>query len=145
MDQGGAPRELSAEPHVFHGGCYCGRVRFKVSVLLSGNALNVIECNCSICTMTGFVHLIVPAARFELLQGEAALVDYRCNTRVARHRFCGTCGIKCFYTPRSHPDGIDVNARCLEGFSNLELCTTLFDDGDREFATAAIAHLSQAG
>jgi len=93
------------------GGCHCGRVRFEV---LAPEALDVSECNCSICGKTGFLHLIVPKERFKLLRGGDALVTYTFNTGTARHLFCSVCGIKSFYVPRSHPDGYSVNARCLD-------------------------------
>ncbi len=93
------------------GGCHCGRVRFEVTAPAH---LEVSECNCSICSKTGFLHLIVPKSRFRLLSGEDALTTYRFNTGVARHLFCSTCGVKSFYVPRSHPDGYSVNARCLD-------------------------------
>lgn len=126
--------------HTYRGGCHCGRVRYEVD---APGTLHVLDCNCSICRMTGFLHLIVPASRFRLLQGEDALVDYRFNTGAARHRFCGHCGVKSFYVPRSHPDGIDVNARCLDAAATLDLRVEPFDDNDRDAATAALAHLSR--
>lgn len=93
------------------GGCHCGAVRFEVDV---PDSPEVEDCNCSICRMSGFLHLIVPAASFRLLQGEAALSLYTFNTGVAKHYFCSICGIKPFYIPRSNPDGVDVNVRCLD-------------------------------
>ena len=93
--------------------------------------------------MTGFLHLIVPAARFRLLDGEDALTEYRFNTGAARHLFCGHCGVKAFYVPRSHPDGFSVNVRCLDAGTVERVRITPFDDNDREAATAAIAHLSK--
>ena len=75
----------------------------------------VTECNCSICTKKGFLHLIVPPEQFELLSGDDALTTYRFNTGTAQHTFCSTCGIHPFYVPRSDPDKIDVNVRCLDG------------------------------
>ena len=93
------------------GGCHCGRVRFEVEAPADAQ---VAQCNCSICSKTGYLHLIVPAARFRLLSGSDALTTYRFNTGTARHLFCSTCGIKSFYVPRSHPDGYSVNARCLD-------------------------------
>jgi hypothetical protein len=75
----------------------------------------VLDCNCSICIKKGFLHLIVPAAEFAVLRGAEELSEYRFNTGVAVHKFCRRCGIHSFYTPRSHPDGVDVNARCLDG------------------------------
>ncbi|MGH8163992.1 MAG: GFA family protein [Rhodanobacteraceae bacterium] len=121
------------------GGCHCRRVRFEVAAPATPQ---VQECNCSICRMTGFVHLIVPAARFRLTQGAEDLVEYRFNTSVARHLFCVHCGVKSFYVPRSHPHGYSVNARCLDegttqGFEYLPV----YDDTDRDASTVAIAHL----
>lgn len=93
--------------------------------------------------MTGYLHLIVPAARFRLLSGADDLVEYTFNTGAAKHRFCRHCGIKSFYVPRSHPDGIDVNVRCLDPGTVTRLTVTPFDDNERDAQTAAIAHLTQ--
>lgn len=93
------------------GGCHCGRVRFEI---LAPAEAEVSECNCSICSRTGYQHLIVPAARFKLLSGADVLTTYQFNTRTAKHQFCSVCGVKSFYVPRSHPDGFSVNARCLD-------------------------------
>lgn len=123
------------------GGCHCGRVRFEVD---APARIDAIECNCSICRMTGFLHLIVPAARFRLLQGAEFLNEYTFNTGVAKHRFCRVCGIKSFYVPRSNPDGIDVNVHCLDPATITAIDVSAFDDADRDAATAAIAHLSRA-
>jgi len=125
---------------VHHGGCHCARVRFEV---LAPADIAALDCNCSICRMTGFLHLIVPASRFRLLAGGDALVEYTFNTGAAKHRFCRHCGIKAFYIPRSHPDGVDVNVRCLDPGSVRSLVVAAFDDADRDAATAAIAHLSR--
>ena len=99
------------EPSWYEGGCHCGAVRFRVRV----ERHRALACNCSICAKKGFLGLIVPADAFELLSGEAQLETYRFHTRTAQHRFCRTCGIHPFSRPRSHPDGYDVNLRCLDG------------------------------
>jgi len=121
------------------GGCHCGRVRFEVD---APARIAAIQCNCSICRMTGFLHLIVPATRFRLLQGAKFLAEYTFNTGVAKHRFCRVCGIKPFYVPRSNPDGIDVNVHCLDPATIESVDVSPFDDADREAQTAGIAHLS---
>src|SRR3989337_321531 len=92
-------------------GCHCGRVRVEV---IAAASLQVSECNCSICSKSGYLHLVVPADRFKLLSGNEVLTSYRFNTHTAKHLFCSVCGIKSFYVPRSHPDGFSVNARCLD-------------------------------
>jgi len=117
----------------YAGGCHCGRVRFRVT----GDLSRVTECNCSICTKKGFLHLIVPPAQFELLSGGDALTTYRFNTGVARHTFCSTCGIHAFYVPRSDPDKIDVNVRCLDGVDLSKLEPLAFDGRNWEHAIAA--------
>ena len=101
----------SNEVVVHSGGCHCGRVRFEVT---APAAISVAECNCSICAKSGYLHLIVPKSRFRLLAGEESITTYTFNTGVAQHFFCKVCGIKSFYVPRSDPDGISVNARCLD-------------------------------
>jgi hypothetical protein len=97
----------------FFGSCHCGKVRFAVT-LDARKPLEAVECDCSICTMKGFLHVIVTRDAFEILQGEDALTTYTFNTGVAKHTFCNTCGVHPFYVPRSHPDGIDVNLRCFD-------------------------------
>ena len=95
----------------YQGGCHCGTVRFEVS---TGEPAEVERCNCSICTKSGYLHLIVPLSQFVILSGEENLSTYTFNSGVAKHYFCKTCGIKPFYVPRSNPDGMDVNVNCLD-------------------------------
>jgi hypothetical protein len=103
---------LSAGAPVRHAGsCHCGRVRFEV---LAPADLDILDCNCSMCARSAYLHLIVAADAFRLLAGAEDLVEYSFGTGVAKHRFCRHCGVKSFYVPRSHPDGYSVNARCLD-------------------------------
>jgi hypothetical protein len=107
----------------YEGGCHCGRVRFRVR----GDLAAVSDCNCSICTMKGILHLVVPLEQFELLRGQDDLTTYTFNTGVAKHTFCRHCGIHSFYVPRSAPDGVSVNVRCLEGVDLATIRPSLFD------------------
>jgi hypothetical protein len=106
--------------------------------------LVVSECNCSICRMSGFLHLIVPRTRFRLLRGANALSDYRFNTGTAQHLFCRHCGVKSFYVPRSNPDGYSVNLRCLDRSTIAEVLIEPFDDDDRAASEAQIRDRSRA-
>jgi hypothetical protein len=97
---------------IWHSGsCHCGAVRFLVR---APAALTVVRCSCSICEMTGFLHLAARAEDMRIIAGTEQLDSYRFNTGIAEHLFCRRCGVKSFYRPRSDPDGYSVNLRCLD-------------------------------
>ena len=125
----------------YRGSCHCGAVRFEVEA-----PAHVVcqDCNCSICRMTGFIPLVVPASRFRLLQGNDALEAYTFNTGVARHLFCRHCGIKSFYVPRSNPVGYSVNVRCLDPQPE-HITLEPFDGQDWEANADSLKHLSEEG
>lgn len=122
------------------GGCHCGGVAFEVD---APARIAASECNCSICSMTGFLHLIVPASRFRLLRGTELLETYTFNTGTAKHLFCRRCGIKSFYVPRSNPDGYSVNVRCLDHSTITGVEVTPFDGQNWEKSAGSLAHLSR--
>ena len=117
-------------PQTYEGGCHCGKVRFRVTADLD----RVTYCNCSMCSKKGFLHLIVAPEQFELLNGKDNLATYEFNTHTAKHTFCKTCGIHPFYVPRSDPDKIDVNVRCLDGVDVSALRLGYFDGQNWEHA-----------
>jgi len=117
------------------GGCHCKTVRFEAEVPA---AVDVLDCNCSICAATGFRHLIVPHGDFRLLSGEGALTGYRFGTGAANHLFCSICGVKSFYQPRSHPDAWSVNLNALDDLSGLTVAASAFDGRDWERAAAKL-------
>lgn len=116
------------------GGCHCRTVRFEAE--LPDPPVPALDCNCSMCGMTGYLHVIVPHARFELLTGRDSLASYRFGSGAAEHLFCRTCGVKSFYQPRSHPDAWSVNARCLD--EPVELAVEQFDGRDWDRARAEL-------
>jgi hypothetical protein len=121
------------------GGCHCGRVRFEIE---APAAIEAKDCNCSICSKTGFLHLFVARDDFRLLQGENELTTYTFNTGVAQHYFCRHCGIKSFYVPRSHPDGISVNVRCLDEETIESLKVEPFDGRNWEQNISKLSPIS---
>src|SRR5436190_19675785 len=110
------------------GGCHCGAVRYEAE--LPEAPVDALDCNCSVCRMTGLLHGMVPHDRFDLLAGREALRSYRFGTGEAEHLFCGYCGVKSFYQPRSHPDAWSVNANCLD--APVELTIERFDGANWE-------------
>jgi hypothetical protein len=113
------------------GGCHCGRVRFEVDAPAH---LELLECNCSMCARSSYLHLIVGADAFRLVAGAEQLTEYSFGTGVAKHRFCRSCGVKSFYVPRSHPGGYSVNARCLDPATVASSRISQFDGRDWERA-----------
>ena len=117
------------------GGCHCGAVRFEGTV---EGAPELLDCNCSICARTGFLHLIVPHQDFVLLHGKDDLTHYRFGSGQADHLFCSHCGIKSFYQPRSHPDCWSVNYNCFDLGHGLRPTIVKFDGQNWEAAKAAL-------
>ena len=107
---------------LYRGSCHCGAVRFEVEGELTG----VMECNCSICRKSGFLHWIVREDQLRFTSSPDTLSSYVWGTGAARHFFCGTCGISPMRRPRMMPDDYSVNVRCLEAIDiaslNIEFC-----------------------
>jgi len=122
------------------GGCHCGRVRFRVT---APEDIRVSECNCTICSKSGYLGLIVPRSRFELLQGEDSLETYTFNTGVAKHLFCRHCGVKSFYVPRSHPTAYNVNVRCLDSGTIRNMTVRPFNGQEWERHTSEFVPLDE--
>ena len=117
------------------GGCHCGAVRFEAEIQ---PPVELLACNCSICSMTGFVHLIVPHAAFALKSGQDMLARYRFGTGTAEHLFCTCCGIKSFYQPRSHPDSWSVHWACVDGYEDIAHHVSAFDGRNWDAARAQL-------
>ncbi len=56
----------------------------------------------------------------EIQTGRELLTEYRFNTNVAIHYFCGRCGVYVFHRMRKLPDKYGINAGCIE---DIELST----------------------
>ncbi|HJP38045.1 MAG TPA: GFA family protein [Gammaproteobacteria bacterium] len=123
----------------YSGHCHCKAVGFEIE---AAEKLVCQECNCSICQMSGYIHLIVPKSSFRLVRGQDSLVTYTFNTGVAQHYFCQICGIKAFYIPRSNPDGYDVNVRCLDPMPD-NIIVNQFDGKNWEEHAHKLQHLSR--
>ena len=121
------------------GSCHCGAVKYEIE---APEELVCQDCNCSICSKSGYLHYIVPKSRFRMLQGDDQLLTYTFDSAVAKHKFCKICGIKSFYIPRSNPDGYDINVRCLDP-QPTSLTIEPFDGLNWELNAHTLAHLSK--
>lgn len=123
---------------IYQGSCHCGLIKFTVD---APEVLEADLCNCSICKKSGFLHLIVPKSKFNLLSGEESITTYKFNSGIAQHTFCKVCGVKAFYIPRSNPDGVDININCLDS-SPKGVNISEFDGENWEKNAASLAHKS---
>ncbi len=123
------------------GGCHCGAVRFEV---LAPEDIEVEDCNCTICLKSGFLHLIVPKSKFRSLSGHETLTRYTFGTGVAQHLFCPVCGTKAYYVPRSNPEGISVNLRCLDEPNAFTSVRVVGFDGRNSWEQSALAIAGKA-
>ena len=121
------------------GGCHCGSVQFEIEAPAN---IEAARCNCSICSMSGFLHLFVSRKNFHLLKGEEAITTYTFNTGVAQHHFCKHCGVKSFYVPRSHPDGLSINVNCLDPATIVSVEETPFDGRNWEQNVSELSQIS---
>lgn len=124
---------------IYQGSCHCGAIRFEVE---APEVIEADDCNCSICTKSGALHLIVPSTAFALLAGEESMTTYRFNSGIAKHPFCKVCGIKPFHIPRSNPDGVDINLNCLDTRPKA-INVTAFNGREWEKHAHKLAHKSQ--
>lgn len=124
---------------IYNGRCHCGAVQFEVE---APEIIECQDCNCSICSKSGYLHLIVPKSKFKLIQGEEYITTYTFDSAEAKHKFCKICGIKSFYIPRSNPDGLDVNVRCLDPRPK-NIVIEQFDGENWEEHAHKLAHLSE--
>jgi hypothetical protein len=123
----------------YKGSCHCGAIQFEIE---APKNIEAESCNCSVCSKSGFLHLILPLANFKLLTGSESITTYTFNTHVAKHTFCKVCGVKPFYTPRSNPDGIDVNINCLD-IKPISLTVNAFDGQNWEKNAYKLANKSK--
>ena len=130
-------RNFMTDTMRYEGACHCEALQFRLNTRPPSALL---RCNCSICELEDFLHWIMPLSHFKWTSGEAS--TYRFGSGVARHTFCPTCGVKPFYFPRSNPDGVSINARCVPGLNWRALLVDEFDGQHWEQNAATLSHLS---
>ena len=76
-------------------------------------------------TQRGYLHWFVPRDKLRLqAPAESELTTYIFKSGKILHHFCPNCGCAPFI---DRPEGISVNARCLEGVDLAALKVTQFD------------------
>jgi len=112
------------ESRTYSGSCHCSKIKYEVTTDLSSG----IECNCSICSRTGYLLIFVPADKVKILSGLDSLKSYHFNKMHVDHQFCANCGVRPFGQGNG-PNGpmFAINVRCLEGVDPKSLKVTQVD------------------
>jgi len=110
------------------GGCYCGRVRYRVS----GVSREVVECHCSQCRkQSGHRYAATGARTSDVeIKGAANITWFRASPDAERG-FCSTCGSHLFWK-QSTRDHMGILAASVDEPSGLRLAKHIFvdDKGD---------------
>ena len=101
--------------------CHCGKIEAEVN--LPNKIEKILRCNCSICKRKGAVMTLVKNENFKIIKGFDKLKIYQFHTKVAKHYFCGNCGIYTHHNPRSNPNMTGFNLACIDEFD-----TSKFED-----------------
>jgi len=111
----------------YRGSCHCGAVHFRAQLDLASGTT---RCNCRFCRKARFWMVFAKAAEFELLQGEADLLDYQyappSKAEPFLHlTFCKHCGVRPFSKggalPQFGGEFYAVNVACLDDATDEEL------------------------
>ncbi|MFI8619166.1 GFA family protein [Acidovorax sp. NPDC077693] len=114
------------------GACHCGKVSFR----FKSEVKEIIRCDCSLCMKRNALMVTVPRADFEIVEGQDALILYTWNSEVARHYFCGFCGIYLYHRRRTNPEFLSINACCVEGLELEAISVRLVDGKSRSVVPA---------
>ena len=90
--------------------CHCGNIELEVTAELA----DVVECNCSICVRSGFLHWYVPPDQVKLVHPSPLLSTYSWRSITGGQHFCPRCGTAVIRTSTQFPPPVSINARCIE-------------------------------
>src|SRR5262249_31737747 len=110
-------------PTTFKVSCHCGNIRLEVTAELS----EVVDCNCSICVRSGFLHWYVAPEQVRLESPSRRFSTFVWRSVSGGQHFCPTCGIAVMRTSTQYPPPISINARCLEEVDLASLTIRRFD------------------
>ena len=113
----------------YSGSCHCDAVHFE---FYAEEITTALRCNCSMCKRRGAAmsDFFLAASDLVIKRGVDTLRTYQFGTQVAKHYFCGHCGIYPFHETMRKPGYYRVNLGCVEGIDAYELPCTVFDGKD---------------
>ena len=106
------------------GSCHCNSVKFSLETKLE----MVVQCNCTFCKRRNAKMIIEKKEAIKILKGKDQLTLYQFNTNIAKHHFCKKCGIFVYSNRRFDPNGIAVNAGCIDEIDIFSIETPIADN-----------------
>lgn len=108
----------------FRVSCHCGHIQLEVDEAEIGI---VYECNCSICTRSGFLHWYVEPEKVRYLNQGHGVSTYVWRTLSGGQHFCPNCGTAVYRSSTQYPPPLSINARCIEGVNVATLTIQQLD------------------
>ena len=99
--------------------CHCGAIEAEINA--PEDLEKILRCNCSLCKRKGALMSMVKNENFKITQGADKLKLYQFHTKVAKHYFCGICGIYTHHNPRSNPLMTGFNLGCIDKVDTFNL------------------------
>ncbi|KAF5857298.1 hypothetical protein ETB97_005982 [Aspergillus alliaceus] len=100
----------------YTGNCHCGQVKYSFSLSPPIEDQEVVQCNCSICTINGYL-LVYPKLEDFNFPSEETVKPYRFGSKQVPHYFCNKCGSSVYASGTLPGVGslVAVNVRTVPG------------------------------
>ncbi|OJF95240.1 GFA family protein [Pararhizobium antarcticum] len=105
--------------------CHCGNIRLEVDADLA----DLVECNCSTCRRSGFLHWKVAEHQVRLVDEKRVLSTYVWRAVSEGHHFCPTCSVAIMRSGYSN-NRVSLNARCIDNIDVFSLEVARYDGRD---------------
>lgn len=119
------PSNVDTSKEVYKGSCHCGKVTFSLQSEPLNN-LEIVDCNCNICSRNGVLWLYPPQDAVEV-QGKQNMryySRYHKSEPTLGYGFCTTCGVLVLNTsklPDNESGVLPINVRTINGLNLDEL------------------------
>lgn len=94
---------VNMSTHSYKANCHCGQVKLTFTLPEPIQDSEVIRCNCSICTKSGYINVYPLRKDVTFTSGEQTMTEYRFGNKDKPHKFCPQCGTSMLIDFRDSP------------------------------------------